>query len=197
MVGGIRGTSFPQGLAVSRCHQPVLILRDVLGFRAKEVADILDTTHESVVSALKRARTSLELLSALEPAPKPNSDVERMVVERLMSAWESHDVDGVISLLTADVLLSMLPTPLEYRGRQHAAQFLSIVAFHPGRNFRLVPTRANGQPAFGFYVRDPSGPVSRATGLLVLTLAGEHVKRITRFDNSVLPWLGLPRVLPD
>jgi hypothetical protein len=116
-------------------------------------------------------------------------------VERLTRASESADVDGIVALLTDDVWLTMPPIPLEYQGREPAARFLAAVTH--GRTYRVVATRANGQPAFGFYVRDPRARVAHANGLLVLTLAGSRIRAMTRFDNSVLPRFGLPRTLPD
>src|SRR5215471_4900860 len=181
-------------------QRAVLVLRDVLGFRAREVAEMLDATEESVKSALKRARGTLRSQLAGrgtgEPAPPPNSAAEREIVARLARAYEAGDVDGIVELLTDDVWLTMPPTPLEYHGRALAASFLQIVSLRPGRTFRLVPTRANGQPAFGFYVHGPHGAAGRATGLLVLTLAGGRVSALTHFGNAVLPRFGLPRLLP-
>ena len=182
-------------------QRAVLILRDVLGFRASEVAGIVETTEESVKSALKRARSTLRSQSAdrgdNDPPPAPNSTAERDVVERLAQAYEAGDIDGIVGLLTADVRLTMPPLPLEYHGREQAARFLSTVSLRPGRTFRLVPTRANGQPAFGFYVHGPHGEVGRATGLLVLALSGQRICALTHFGNSVLPGFGLPRMLPS
>ncbi len=123
------------------------------------------------------------------PTPPPSGNW-------LSRAFESADVDGVVALLTDDVWLTMPPVPLQYQGRELAARFLTATAFRPGWTSRLIATRANGQPAFGFYVRDPQG-VSQAIGLLVLTLSGNRICAITRFDNSVLDRFGLPRILPD
>jgi hypothetical protein len=106
-------------------------------------------------------------------------------------------VNDVVALLTDDVLLAMPPLPLEYQGRDLAARFLATVAFRDGRRYRMIATRANGQPAFGTYLRDPRTGVTHANGLLVITLSGARVSAITRFDNSVLPGFGLPRILPD
>ena len=100
-----------------------------------------------------------------------------------------------MALLTEDVLLSMPPLPLEYQGRELARRFFT--AIWGNRRYRLVPTRANGQPAFAIYVRDPQAAVAHANGLLVATLAGPQICALTRFDNSVLPGFGLPRTLPD
>ena len=91
----------------------------------------------------------------------------------------------------------MPPVPLEYQGREPTARFLNVVVFRQGRTYRLIETRANGQPAFGIYVRDPHTGVGHATGLQVITLAGGRICGLTRFDNSVLDRFGLPRTLPD
>jgi RNA polymerase sigma-70 factor (TIGR02960 family) len=180
-------------------QRAVLVLRDVLGFRATEVAGILDTTEESVTSALKRARATLErrsLAGQAAPAPEPNSPAETELVERLARAYEANDLDGVIALLTDDVWLRMPPIPLEYQGRDLAARFFSVVAFRPGRRFRVIATRANRQPALGVYVAEPHARIMHANGLIVLTLAGNRITTMTRFDNTVLPRFGLPRTLP-
>jgi RNA polymerase sigma-70 factor (TIGR02960 family) len=178
----------------------VLVLRDVLGFRASEVASMIETTEESVTSALKRARGALKRRladsSGHEPAPEPNSPAEREIIERLTLAYESDDLDGLVALLSEDVWLRMPPIPLEYQGRELVRQFFATVSFGKGRSFRLVPTRANAQPAFGFYVRDPNAEVFHAIGLLVLTLAGNQISEMTAFNNGVLPWFGIPRSLP-
>jgi RNA polymerase sigma-70 factor (ECF subfamily) len=176
-----------------------LVLRDVLGFHAKEVADMLDTTAESVNSALKRARASLERRRSpgadLEPPPSSNSSSDDDLVAKFVRAWESADLDGLVALLADDVYVSMPPLPFEYEGRDLVARFCASI-FSAGRRFDLVPTRANGQPAFGAYLRAPNG-ISHGMGLYVLTLAGERIGAMTRFENSVLPWFGLPRSFPS
>ena len=177
-------------------QRAVLILRDVLGFRAAEVAQMLDSSVESVTSALKRARATLERRPPAEPPPHPDSPAERRLVGRFAAAWEANDVEGIVALLTDDVRLSMPPLPLEYIGRQDAARFYAIVAARPGRR-RIVQTKANGQPALAVYSRDPTGDVFRATSLLVVTLAGRRIAAVTRFDTSVLHLFGLPRILVD
>ena len=178
------------------------MLRDVLGFRAAEAAGILGCSLDAVNSALKRARAAVagHLPSAGRArAPLPGSARERDVVGRFADAFERGDVDAITALLTDDVWLTMPPLPLEYQGRATAAQFLSVVSFRCGqRQYRLIATRANGQPAFGCYVRDARAPISHAHGLIVLTLSGDGISVVTRFmDNSVLPRFGLPRTLPD
>jgi RNA polymerase sigma-70 factor (TIGR02960 family) len=178
----------------------VLILRDVLGFRTNEVADILDATVESVNSALKRARASLRRglppTDGREPPPAPDSPAERALVGKFVRAYESGDVDALVALLTADVGVSMPPVPLEYHGRDVVARFYASI-FRPGREFDLLPTRANGQPAYGVYRRAPTGGIRHGSGILVLTLTGDRICAMTRFDNNVLPWFGLPRSLPS
>jgi RNA polymerase sigma-70 factor (TIGR02960 family) len=171
----------------------VLVLRDVLGFHANEVADMLDSTVESVNSALKRARASLQrrLPATADREPPASEDA---IVARFVRAWESADVDALVALLTDDVFVSMPPMPFEYEGRDVVSRFCASL-FGAGRRFDLVRTRANGQPAFGAYLRAPTG-IRHGIGLYVLTLTGDRICAMTRFDNSVLPWFGLPRSLP-
>ena len=180
-------------------QRAVLILREVLGYHANEVAEMLDSTVESVNSALKRARASLQRrlppTGDREPPPAPDSRVERTLVANFVRAWQSGDVDALVALLTADVSVSMPPMPLEYHGREVVARFCASLMRR--RSHDLVPTRANGQPAFGAYLRAPTGGIRHGTGLFVLTLAGDRICAMTRFDNSVLGWFGLPRSLPD
>ena len=177
----------------------VVVLRDVLGFRAKEVADMLDVTVESVTSALKRARAGLQRQwprnEAHTPAPAADSPSEQALVAEFVRAYESADLDALVTLLTDDVFVSMPPMPFEYEGRERVVRFVERI-LGPGRRFDLAPTRANGQPAFGTYLRGPSG-TSHGTGLFVLTLAGERVCAMTRFEDTLLPWFGLPRSLPS
>lgn len=172
----------------------VLILRDVLGFHAAEVAAMLDATVESVNSALKRARASLDQRRGDQAPPAAGSPAEDAIVARFMHAWESADIDALVALLTDDVFMSMPPMPFEYQGRDIVARFCASI-FQAGRRFHLIPTRANGQPAFGAYLRGPDG-VSHGIGLYVLGLAGDHINALTRFENGLLPRFGLPRSLP-
>src|SRR4029450_11969855 len=175
----------------------VLILRDVLGFHASEVADMLDSTVESVNSALKRGHTNLQRrlprTGVHEPPPAFGSPAEDALVAKFVSAYESADLDALVTLLTDDVFISMPPMPFEYEGRDVVARFFASI-FDSGRRFDLVPTRANGQPAFGAYLRAATG-IRHGIGLYVLTLTGDRICAMTRFDNSVLPWFGLPRSL--
>jgi RNA polymerase sigma-70 factor (TIGR02960 family) len=184
---------------LSARQRAVLILREVLGYQANEVADMLDSTVESVNSALKRARAALRrrlpATSDRELPPAPDSRAERALVAQFVRSWESGDVDALVALLTADVSVSMPPIPLEYHGRDIVARFCASLMRR--RSHDLVPTRANGQPAFGAYLRAPAGGIRHGTGLFVLTVTGDRICAMTHFESSVLPWFGLPRSLPD
>jgi RNA polymerase sigma-70 factor (ECF subfamily) len=177
-------------------QRAVIVLCDVLGFSRAETAGILQATTDSVASALKRARATLAQRADVdhEPPPAPDSPAERELVRQLTAAYASGDVNGIISLLAEDVWLTMPPAPFEYQGREVAGRALSLL-FGRGLRYRLVATRANGQPAFGIYVHDPRSAILHASGLMVLALSGRQVSAITRFDNSNLARFGLPRTL--
>jgi RNA polymerase sigma-70 factor (ECF subfamily) len=176
------------------------VLRDVLGFHAAEVAEMLESSAVSVNSALQRARAALQtrLPADRERAPLPRSPRERELVARFADAFEHDDIERVVALLTDDASVTMPPEPQEYQGRTAIATFLQDrVDARGGRAIRLVPTRANTQPAFGHYTQDAHAPIARASGLLVLTLEGDRIAAITRFHGGgVLPHFGLPRTLP-
>ncbi|HYS39153.1 MAG TPA: RNA polymerase subunit sigma-70 [Pseudonocardiaceae bacterium] len=177
----------------------VLVLRDVLGFRASEVANMLATTTESVTSALKRARATMKHHQAADvghqASPPAGSPTENALVAQFVRAYESSDVDALIALLTDDVFMSMPPMPFEYEGKDLVAEFWHLL-FRADRKYRLIPTRANGQPAFGSYVRAADG-LFHCTGLFVLTLAGNQICALTRFETTTVPRFGLPRSLPS
>jgi RNA polymerase sigma-70 factor (TIGR02960 family) len=174
----------------------VLVLRDVLGFRAAEVAEMLEMTEVAVKGALQRARATLEArLPARDPSPAslPRSPRERELVGQFADAVESGDVDRVVSLLTDDAWLTMPPQPFEYQGHDAIASFLHDRAALRGQPLRLVPTRANGQPAFGCYLPDAQAGVARPYGLMVLTVDGDQISAITWFgDSGVFRHFGLP-----
>ena len=176
-------------------QRAVLILRDVLDFSAREAAEMLQTTESAVTSALKRARATLKRELPADRPPAAGSPAEQDLLERLVRAFEAGDVEGIVSLMAEDAWLRMPPLPLEYQGRQLAGQFLATVAFRNGRRYRLVATRANGQPAYGVYLRESLTPAWRAFGLFVITLAGDEVAAITSFNQAALGRLGLPRTL--
>jgi RNA polymerase sigma-70 factor (ECF subfamily) len=182
-------------------QRAALVLRDVLGFSTAEVAEMLGTGELSVKGALQRARAELE--KRLPPggrdrAPRPESARERELVGRFADAVESGDIDDVVALLTDDALLTMPPQPLEYQGHEPIGAFLRHRAELRGAPLRVVPTRANTQPAFGCYLPDPQAAIARPYGLIVLTLDGDGIAAITWFaDTAVFRHFGLPRTLPN
>jgi RNA polymerase sigma-70 factor (ECF subfamily) len=180
-------------------QRAVLVLRDVLGFRSAEVAGMLDTTEPSVNSLLRRAREAFESrlpATGRERAPLPDSKAEQEVVGRFADAVEAGDIDALVALLTDDAWLTMPPEPSQYQGRGAIGVFLRDREARRGVRIRLVPTRANTQPAFGCYLPSPQTDVARAYALFVLTLEGDGISAITWFgDSSVFPLFGLPRTL--
>jgi len=198
-------------------QRAALVLRDVLGYHAAEVAQMLDATQESVQSALKRARATVDNhladssstgstggsgsgssgTGSRRPARQSDTAAEHRLVARLTDALERADLDALIELLVTDVRLSMPPVMLEYRGIESAQRVFAAVTFRPGLTYRVVTTRANGQPAFGLYLADPHASVYRAYGLLVITTAGDHITAITCFNTDVITRFGLPRTLPE
>jgi RNA polymerase sigma-70 factor (TIGR02960 family) len=180
-------------------QRAVLVLRDVLGFRAGEVAEMLESSEPSVNSLLRRARAAFESrlpATGRERAPLPNSKRERDVVGRFADAVEAGDVDGMVVLLTDDAWVTMPPEPYEYQGPSAIRALLVNMEVRRGVPLRLVPTRANTQPAFGCYLPSPQTDIARPYGLFVLTLQGDKISAITRFtDSSVFPLFGLPRIL--
>jgi RNA polymerase sigma-70 factor (ECF subfamily) len=177
-------------------QRAVLVLGDVLGFRTAEIAEVLDTGAGSVKGALQRARATLRArlpAADRERAPLPNSAAERQLVGRFADAVDSGDVDAMVSLLTQDARVTMPPQPLEYQGRDAIAAFMRHQAASRGVPMRVVPTRANTQPAFACYLPDAQGAFSRAYGLFVLTLEYDAIAAITWFsDTAVFRHFGLP-----
>jgi RNA polymerase sigma-70 factor (TIGR02960 family) len=180
-------------------QRAVLVLRDVLGYPAAEAADMLGVSEVSVNSALQRARAALasQLPGGRDAAPAPRSARERELTSRFADAFEAADTGRLVALLTDDVWLTMPPEPLEYQGHAAITEFFQTRTWWGTGVARLVPTRANNQPAFGYYLADPHAPIAHAHSLVVLTLEGDKICAITRFgDNSLLPHFGLPRTLP-
>ncbi|MFZ0970650.1 MAG: sigma-70 family RNA polymerase sigma factor [Solirubrobacteraceae bacterium] len=181
-------------------QRAAIVLKDVLGFRAAEVATMLETTESSVNSALQRARATLDAQAppSRERAPLPRSVGERELVGRFADAFENGQVDQIVALLTDDAWVTMPPEPFEYQGRAAIDDFFrQAFAARADRTDRLVPTRANGQPAFGHYIADAHAPVLRGVGVIVLTLEGDRLAHLTRFGGAaLLGRFGLPRTLP-
>jgi RNA polymerase sigma-70 factor (TIGR02960 family) len=180
-------------------QRAVLVLRDVLGYRAREVAEMLETSEASVNNLLRRARVAFESrlpASGRERAPLPNSKLERDLVNRFVETFENDEIDRMVALLTDDAWLTMPPLPHAYQGREAIGAFLRGAEERRGAPMRMVPTRANMQPAFGCYLAAAETDTARAFGLIVLTLESTQISAITWFaDSSVLPQLGLPRML--
>jgi RNA polymerase sigma-70 factor (ECF subfamily) len=183
-------------------QRAVLILREVLGFSAKEVAEALDSSVQSVNSALQRARkaTGDRLPEESQQATLRSLGDERLqeLVDRYMAAWEEGDVNGVVALLTEDAVGTMPPIPTWYRGREAVAEFLASWALAGAdRRTRLLPTWANGQPAFGGYRWSKENDAYELGFFHVLTLHGGQIREITSFSSSdALEGTGLPRQLP-
>jgi RNA polymerase sigma-70 factor (TIGR02960 family) len=182
-------------------QRAALVLRDVLGFHTAEVADMLGSTEASVKGALRHARATLQAripAGDRELAPLPDSPRERALVGRFADAVEHGDTDGIVALLADDAWLTMPPEPYEYQGHAAIARFLDERGRLLGAHLRLVPTRANGQPAFGCYRQDPRAAIVRSYGLMVLTLEGDRISAVTWFgDRGLFPHFGLPRTLRE
>ena len=179
-------------------QRAILVLRDVLGYRGAEVADLLDTTEDAVASGLKRARGALAGRDTVTAPPLPDSPAERRVAAAFATAFEHGDVPAMIGLLTDDAWLSMPPLPNEYQGHDAIGSFFAGIVFVPGApSVRMVPTRANGQPAFGRYTRDPETGIAHGRGVTVLTMAGDRISRLTAFlGTEPFTRFGLPLTLP-
>src|SRR5215472_8495594 len=163
-------------------QRAVLVLRDVLGFPAAEVAGILDTTPAAVNSALIRARAGLRTDRDPRDVSLPKSPAEAAAVQRFVDAFERFDLDRLVAVLTEDARLTMPPEPVEFRGSLAIVRFLRETHIW-GQEHKLVPTRANGQPALVFYLADPCAPIWRASSFVLLTLQGNQVSVITRFGD--------------
>ncbi|NBH04924.1 RNA polymerase subunit sigma-70 [Amycolatopsis sp. SID8362] len=180
-------------------QRAVLLLRDVLGYRAAETADLLGLTESAVTSALKRARATLQATHTPDrPAPVPGGPDERALTDRFVTAFTAHDVPALIALMTDDVWVKMPPLPFEYRGPESAGRFFTAAYGQGCTISRLIPTRANGQPAWGEYSSDPRTDLLRCTGVLVATCTTGGISELTHFETTVAPYFGLPRTLrPD
>ena len=180
-------------------QRAVLVLRDVLGYRAGEVSEMLETSAASVNSLLRRARAAFESrlpATERERAPLPNSKLERDIVGRFAETVESGDIDGMVALMTDDGWVTMPPLPHAYQGQEAITAFLRGSAARRDAPLQLVATRANGQPAFGCYLSVSEADVARPYALFVLTLAGDQISAITWFaDSSFFPQFGLAGML--
>jgi RNA polymerase sigma-70 factor (ECF subfamily) len=176
-------------------QRAALLLRDVLGFPASEAAAILDTTATSVNSALIRARGGFRPDRTPDRVPLPRSPEEAAVVDRFVDAFQGGDLDRILEVLSHDARLSMPPEPIQCNGVHAVVDFLRGRRFW-GPELTLLPTRANGQPAFVYYLRDESTAPPRASGVIVLTISHDRVTTLTRFGEPQLARFGLPRSVP-
>jgi RNA polymerase sigma-70 factor (ECF subfamily) len=190
--------SFVSGLQrVPTQQRAALVLRDVMGFSASEIAAMLDSTPASVNSALQRARARVEQLEPPDGVPRARSEHEARVVDQFVESFQRGDLEGVIALLSEDAKFTMPPEPVEFRGPRAIAEFLRSRGFW-GQGLKLVPTRANNQPAYGYYLPDPNANIHRASGILVLSVRADRISAMTRFgDSSLLARFGLPRTMPS
>jgi RNA polymerase sigma-70 factor, ECF subfamily len=177
-------------------QRAVLVLREVLGFTAKEVSQSLGTTVAAVNSALQRARKALDerLPEKSQQATLRSLGDERVhrIVERFVAAFESGDVRSIVALLAEDATFAMPPYPGSSRGREAIADSW-LMPGGPSPRLRYVPTRANGQLALGVYRLDAARRRFRAIALDVLTLRGARIADVTAFRTpEVFPRFGLP-----
>ena len=180
-------------------QRAVLVLRDVLGYRATEVADMLDSTEGSVNSLLQRARAAFESrlpAAGRDRAPLPDSKVERDLLGSFADAVEAGDIDAMVALLTDDAWVTMPPEPYEFQGPSAIGAFLRDRDLRRRARLRLVPTHANTQAAFGAYLPSPGTDLARPYAMFVLTLAGDRISAITWFGaGSLFPYFGMPEAL--
>lgn len=184
-------------------QRAALLLRDVVGYSAAEVADALATSVAGANSALQRARATLARGRASGQITRVHArsdpPTEQTLVGRLVAAWQAADVPSIVEILTEDALFTMPPQPTRYEGREEIGAFLAAV---PGggrlERFRLVPTRANRQPAVAAYLRDGDDGPYRAHAVIVLAIEGEGISSLVRFaDPDLFERFGLPASLDD
>jgi len=178
-------------------QRAVLILRDVLKWRAAEVAEVLDTTTTAVNSVLQRARAQLEQVApSLDDRPAPLTPEQQAQLDRYVKAFEAYDVQAIVELFTEDAVFEMPPFDSWYRGPADIGGLIShkCPANAPG-DLLLRPARANGQPAYALYLRD--GGTYREFALQVVDLDGPLIKHVTMFfEEGIFTRFGLPTSLP-
>ncbi|HET6740888.1 MAG TPA: sigma-70 family RNA polymerase sigma factor [Kribbella sp.] len=181
-------------------QRAVLLLRDVLGYRASETAELLGLTEAAVNSALARARVTMDTKALDRPVPADAE--EQALTDRFVDAFTSQDVTALVALMTSDAWVRMPPLPFEYHGTEAAHRFFSALFFktlgaHQREIAAMVPVRANRQPAWGEYARDPVTGALHLIGVLVIGIAGDRIHEITHFETTVASYFGLPRTLSD
>jgi SnoaL-like domain len=157
---------------------------------------MLGLTEDAVTNALKRARATMDAARTDDlPPPMPGSAQERALLERFVAAFTEHDIEALVALMTDDAWVRMPPLPFEYHGTEAVRRFFTAVYAHWSESDQLVSVRANGQPAWGAYARNPTSGILHITGLYVIALAGDAVSDLTRFETTLAPYFGLPRTL--
>jgi RNA polymerase sigma-70 factor, ECF subfamily len=177
-------------------QRAVLILRDVLGWQAAEVAGLLGVSAAAVNSLLQRARAHLEQAAPAEDElSEPTDPGQRALLDRYTTAFQNADITTLMQLLTADAVYEMPPIPTWFAGRHVIGRFLaSRVPANPA-DIQIIPTAANGQPALATYRRDRDG-THRAHSIQVFTIAASHITRVTSFqDLGLFTTFGLPNTL--
>ncbi len=202
LTSGLAGPAFIAALQHLPARQrAVLILRDVLGFSARETATALETTPVSVDSALQRAHKTadqrLPEQSQQATLRSLGDGALRQVVERYVTAWERNDVDAVVAMLADDAKMTMPPLPTWYRGREQVAIFLGGGPLAGATRWRLIPVRANGQLAFFAYAWDDKTQAFMPHAVNVLTLRGVQIYEITAFlTPDAFRGFDLPAAVP-
>ena len=182
-------------------QRAVLILRDVLGFSARETAEVLETSSVSVDSALQRARKTVDErvpARSQQATLRTLGDSEvRELVNRFARAWESRDVASLVAMLAEDARMTMPPQPSWYQGRDAVAEFLRRWPLSPDKRFQLLPITASGQPAAAAYIWDEQTSACTAESIIVLTLRDKAIEAITAFRTpGLFPLFGLPAQPP-
>src|SRR5579864_9533027 len=180
-------------------QRAILLLREVLDWPASEVAEWLNLSVPAVNSALQRARRTLQQLHMFLEAPFALASPQlQTLLDRYVALWEQADIPGLVALLREDAWFTMPPIPVWFQGRAAIATRLSTNIFTPGRQWRLLPTRANGSPAFGLYRREAEAGVYQLFGLVVLGVVGEQIASLVAFlEVSSLSSFALPPTLPS
>lgn len=175
-------------------QRAVLLLRDVLRWRAAEVADQLDTTVASVNSSLQRARAQLrEVMPSEDTVDEPTSRADRELLERYVTAFEKKDIGAIVGLFTQDAVWEMPPFPSWYKGPAHIGELIRTACPAGPGDMRLIPAELNGQPSFAMYVRGSVGEPFLPWNLHVLTVREGAVAHVVAFfDTSLFSYFGLP-----
>ncbi len=179
-------------------QRAILLLREVLEWPAVEVAEWLHLSVPAVNSALQRARRALhQLHEGSETSFADTRPHEQDLLDRYVTLWEQADIPGLVALLREDAWFTMPPFPAWFQGRAAIATVLSTRIFPPGRQWRLLPTRANASPAFGLYRREAGASVYQLFGMMVLGVVGEQIANLVAFlELESLSSFALPPTFP-